>query len=206
MHITIKKFGGTSVGSIERILSVAKRIEEDYKAGEKIVTVVSAMSGETNRLVKLAQDMDPTYQGPAYDMLLASGEQVSVSLLSIALNKRGISAIPLLAHQVGIQTDTLFSDARIQNIQTDLILKLVKSGQIPLIAGFQGITSNGQVTTLGRGGSDTTAVALSAVLKQPVCEIYTDVPSIYTADPRLIKEALKIPKLSMEEMMEMAIL
>ena len=187
-------------------MAVADRIHECHQSGEKMVIVLSAMSGETNRLVQMAREIDPSYQGMAYDMLLASGEQVSISLLSIALNKKGLSAVPLLAHQVGIQTDSLFSSARIQNINTDLILKLIKQNKIPLIAGFQGVNKDNQITTLGRGGSDITAVALSAALKQSTCEIYTDVPNIYTADPRLIESAQKISQLSFEEMMEMAIL
>jgi len=202
----IKKFGGTSVGSIDRIMAVADKIHECHQSREKMVIVLSAMSGETNRLIQMAQEVDPDYKGMAYDMLLASGEQVSISLLSIALNKKGLKAVPLLAHQVGIQTDSLFSSARIQNINTDLILKLIKQNKIPLIAGFQGINKDNQITTLGRGGSDITAVALSAALKQSSCEVYTDVPNIYTADPRLIPSAQKIPRLSFEEMMEMAIL
>ncbi|MDE0151749.1 MAG: aspartate kinase [Bdellovibrionales bacterium] len=206
MNLFIKKFGGTSVGSIDRIMAVADRIYECHQSGEKMVIVLSAMSGETNRLVQMAQEINPAYKGMAYDMLLASGEQVSISLLSIALNKKGLSAVPLLAYQVGIQTDSLFSSARIQNINTDLILKLIKQNKIPLIAGFQGINKDNQITTLGRGGSDITAVALSAALKQSTCEIYTDVPNIYTADPRLVKTARKITQLSFEEMMEMAIL
>lgn len=187
-------------------MAVADRIYECHQSGEKMVIVLSAMSGETNRLVQMAQEINPAYKGMAYDMLLASGEQVSISLLSIALNKKGLSAVPLLAYQVGIQTDSLFSSARIQNINTDLILKLIKQNKIPLIAGFQGINKDNQITTLGRGGSDITAVALSAALKQSTCEIYTDVPNIYTADPRLVKTARKITQLSFEEMMEMAIL
>ena len=206
VDLFIKKFGGTSIGSIDRIMAVADRIYECHQSGEKMVIVLSAMSGETNRLVQMAQEIDPTYKGMAYDMLLASGEQVSISLLSIALNKKGLEAVPLLAHQVGIQTNSLFSSARIQNINTDLILKLIKQNKIPLIAGFQGVNKDNQITTLGRGGSDITAVALSAALKQPTCEIYTDVPNIYTADPRLITSAQKISQLSFEEMMEMAIL
>ena len=207
MKLFIKKFGGASVGSIDRILAVADKIHECHQSGEKMVIVLSAMSGETNRLIQMAKEIDSSsYKGLAFDMLLASGEQVSISLLSLALNKKGLKAVPLLAYQVGIQTDSLFSSARIKNINTDLILKLIKQNKIPLIAGFQGINQENQITTLGRGGSDITAVALSAALKQSFCEIYTDVPNIYTADPRLINSAQKIPKLSFEEMMEMAIL
>ena len=205
-QIMIKKFGGTSVGSIERVLAAADRIYEDYSAGEKIMVVVSAMSGETNRLIQLAGGIDPSYRGPAYDMLLSSGEQVSVGLLAIALGKKGISAVPLLAHQAGIQTDAVFSGARIENVKTDLIFKIIEEGKIPILAGFQGITNDHQITTLGRGGSDTTALAVAAALGQSVCEIYTDVPSIYTADPRIVPSAVKISELSFEEMMEMAIL
>ena len=187
-------------------MAVAERICECRQSGEKMVIVLSAMSGETNRLIQMAREIDPAYTGMAYDMLLASGEQVSISLLSIALKKKGLEAVPLLAHQAGIHTDSLFSSARIQNIKTNLILKLLKQNKIPLIAGFQGVNKDNHITTLGRGGSDITAVALSAALKQPFCEIYTDVPNIYTADPRLIPSAQKISQLSFEEMMEMAIL
>ena len=206
MEIRVKKFGGTSVGSIERIEAVAQRIEEDFAGGEKMAVVISAMAGETNRLVELARRIDPLYRGEAYDMLLASGEQISVSLLSMALKKRGLKTAPLLAKEAGIETDAFFSEARIQKIKTKTLLSHIESGVIPLIAGFQGLSPKGRITTLGRGGSDTTAAALTAALGQKCCEIYTDVPSIYTADPRLIKEARKIERLSLEEMMEMAIL
>ena len=188
-------------------MTVADRIHECRQSGEKMVIVLSAMSGETKRLIQMAREIDPSsYKGLAYDMLLASGEQVSISLLSLALNKKGLETVPLLAYQAGIQTDSLFSSARIKNINTDLILKLIKQNKIPLIAGFQGVNTENQITTLGRGGSDITAVALSVALKQSFCEIYTDVPNIYTADPRLINSAQKIFQLSFEEMMEMAIL
>lgn len=200
--IHIKKFGGTSVGSIERIEKVAERIAKDKD--QKQVVVVSAMSGETNRLVTLAKYIAPFNRGPAYDMLLASGEQVSVALLALALEKRNIKAIPMLAHQVGIETDALFSRARIQKINTEQIKKHLEAGYIPLVAGFQGVTNRNTITTLGRGGSDTTAVALAAAFKQPECEIFTDVPKVYTADPRLIEQATPIPKISFEEMMEMS--
>ncbi len=202
--IVVKKFGGTSVGSIERIEAVAERILQDTKAGQLPVVVASAMSGETNRLVRLAADIDPFYRGLAYDMLLASGEQVSIALLAMALEKRGLKAIPLLAYQVGIQTDSIFSKARIQEVKGQRLLELVKQGIIPVVAGFQGVTIDDRITTLGRGGSDTTAVALAASLGCEACEIYTDVPAVYTADPRLVPKAQEIPVLSFEEMMEMA--
>ena len=203
--IMVKKFGGTSVGSIERIEAVADRIVKDYKSsGKKQVVVVSAMSGETNRLVKLAQLMHPQYRGLAYDMLLASGEQVSIALLSMALDKRNIKALPLLAHQVGIKTDALFSRARILEIPSDTLYQHLREKDVLLIAGFQGVTGQNKITTLGRGGSDTTAVALAAALKQPSCEIFTDVPKVYTADPRLITDCKQISHLSFEDMMEMS--
>ena len=203
-QLYIKKFGGTSVGSIERIERVADRISKDKSLGQKILVVVSAMSGETNRLISLAKQIAPSYKGPAYDMLLASGEQVSVALLAIALKKRNIKATPLLAHQIGIKTNSLFSRARIQEIKTEQINACLKMNHIPLVAGFQGITKENTITTLGRGGSDTTAVALAVAFKQTECEIFTDVPKIYTADPRLIEQAIQISKLSFEEMMEMS--
>lgn len=200
----VKKFGGTSVGSIERIENVAERLIRDLKKGEFPIVVASAMSGETNKLVSLGNQIDPTYRGPAYDMLIASGEQVSVALLSIALHKRGYKAKPLLAYQLGIETDNLYSKARIQHIRTEVIQQLLSENIIPVVAGFQGIDSENNITTLGRGGSDTSAVAIAAALGFDACEIYTDVPAVFSADPRLVPKAKEIPKLSFEEMMEMA--
>ena len=202
--IVVKKFGGTSVGSIERIEAVAERVLADVKLGQKPIVVASAMSGETNRLVQLAKELDPFYRGPAYDMLVASGEQVSIALLAIALKKRGAQAVPLLAHQLGIHTDALFSKARITRIKTERLISFLGKGMIPIVAGFQGVTDGGWMTTLGRGGSDTTAVALAAAIGSGVCEIYTDVPAVYSADPRMVPEAREIPLLTFEEMMEMA--
>ena len=202
-EIMIKKFGGTSVGSIERIEAVANRIAKD-SANKKQVVVVSAMSGETNRLIQMARLMNPSYKGLAYDMLLASGEQVSVALLAMALEKKNIKALPLLAHQVGIKTNEIFSRARIQSIDTKLLKQHLNSANVLLIAGFQGVTDQNKITTLGRGGSDTTATALSAALQQPSCEIFTDVPKVYTADPRIIANCRQISYLSFEEMMEMS--
>lgn len=202
--IVVKKFGGTSVGSLERIEAVAERILEDQKNGQSPIVVASAMSGETNRLVKLAHDMNPMYRGLAYDMLLASGEQVSISLLAMALEKKGAKAIPLLAHQLGIRTDSIYSKARIQSVDSEKLLSYVNQGVIPVVAGFQGISAEDRITTLGRGGSDTTAVALAAAINSDVCEIYTDVPAVCSADPRLVKNVSEIPRLSFDEMMEMA--
>lgn len=203
-QVVVKKFGGTSVGSIERIEAVAARVIEDIKAGQKAVVVASAMSGETNRLVALANQVDPYYRGPAYDMLVASGEQVSIALLAMAFEKRGYHAEPLLAHQMGIQTDELFSKARIQNINVKRVNDLLAKNVIPIVAGFQGVTAEDRITTLGRGGSDTTAVAIAAAMESDECEIYTDVPAVFSADPRLVKRAREIPIITFEEMMEMA--
>lgn len=202
-RIVVKKFGGTSVGSIERVEAVAERIAQDVLSGQKPIIVLSAMAGETNRLVSLAYEINPKYRGPAYDMLLASGEQVSITLLAMALNKRGLVAKPLLAYQLGIQTDAIFSKARIQSVNEKKLLNLIDQGIIPIVAGFQGVAGD-EITTLGRGGSDTTAVALAAAIGASECEIFTDVPAIYTADPRLIATASEIKTLCFEEMMEMA--
>lgn len=202
--VIVKKFGGTSVGSIERIQNLAIRLQEDYNAGQKPVVVVSAMSGETNRLIELGHQIDSTNRGPAYDMLVATGEQVSVALLSMALNKLGLSAKPLLAYQIGIETDSLYSKARIQQIRTEAIENAIGAGLIPVIAGFQGVDAELNITTLGRGGSDTSAVAIAAALKCDHCEIYTDVPAVFSADPRLVPRARELAKISFEEMMEMA--
>lgn len=203
-QLVVKKFGGTSLGSIKQIQAVAKRITEDYKNGEHPLVVVSAMSGQTSRLIQMAGQMDPSYRGKAYDMLLSSGEQVSLALLSMALEKQGLKTTPLLAFQAGIHTDNLFSCARIRSIDTRAIKKILSEGAIPLIAGFQGVTEENQITTFGRGGSDLTAVALSVVLKRKMCEIYTDVSGVYTGDPRLIPQAGKLKRLGFSEMMEMS--
>lgn len=203
-QIIVKKFGGSSVGSISRIQKIADRILEDYKQGQLPVVVASAMSGQTDRLIGLADRIFPNYRGPAYDMLLASGEQVSIALLSMALEKRGLKNIPLLGYQAGIQTDHLFSRARIKDIKATRLKEAINKGFIPLVAGFQGTTTENRITTLGRGGSDLTAVALAVVLKQSLCEIYTDVEGVFTGDPRLIPSARKINQVGFSEMMEMA--
>ncbi len=206
MNLVVKKYGGTSVGTLERIESVASRLVEDIKRGETPIVVVSAMSGETNRLVAMAEKLDPDYRGLAYDMLVASGEQVSVALLAIALQKKGLKPQPLLAYQLGIQTDKIYSKARIQKIDGDKLLKYCENGFVPIVAGFQGVDEDDNITTLGRGGSDTTAVALAAAIKARDCEIYTDVAAVCTGDPRLIPNAKELYKVSFEEMMEMAAL
>ena len=179
-NVYVKKFGGTSVGSIERIENVADIVQQGISSGQKPIVVVSAMAGETNRLVRLANDIYPNYRGPAYDSLLASGEQVSMSLLAMALEKRGIKTESFLGFQLGIHTDSIFSRARIQSIDSSKLISCLEKNEVPIVAGFQGIDSMFRVTTLGRGGSDTTAVALSAALPGSVCEIFTDVSGVYT--------------------------
>ncbi len=203
--LVVKKFGGTSLGSLERIESIAQRVIDDIQAKkERPVLVASAMSGETNRLVSLAHKISPRDQSPAYDMLLASGEQVSVALLAMALNKRGVKSRPLLAFQLGIMTNALPGKASIESIAGNRLKELIDQGIVPVVAGFQGIDNQSNITTLGRGGSDTTAVALAYALKIPFCEIYTDVPAVFTADPRLVPQAQPLERVYFDEMMEMA--
>ena len=205
-NLIVKKFGGSSAGSIHKIKNIAKRLTEDLKRGEQPLVVLSAMSGWTDSLVQMAHKIYPHSQGEAYDMLVSSGEQISISLLSLALEKRGVKNKPLLAHQAGIQTSSLFSKAHIESIQTEKIKSLLKNKVMPLIAGFQGVTKQNEITTLGRGGSDLTAVALSSALNIKICEIYTDVTGVFTADPALIATARKQKSLSFSEMMEMSYL
>ncbi len=206
-NVLVKKFGGTSMGSMERIKKVTDRLVESFNKGERFVVVASAMSGETNRLVELAHNVNSNARGgEAYDLLLASGEQVSISLLALALQKKNMRASPMLAFQLGIKTDSIYSKARIQNIETSGLIRMLESGVIPVVAGFQGINEKDRVTTLGRGGSDTTGVALAAALNASACEIFTDVNGVYSADPRVEPKAVKIDQLNYEEMMEMATL
>lgn len=204
----VQKFGGTSVGSIERIKNVARWMLETQKAGHQVVGVVSAMSGETNRLVELAMQLNPQPYSKEYDMLLASGEQVSVALVALAINSMGGKARGLLGHQLGILTDSVYSKARIQGINADLLRAELARGVIPIVAGFQGVDVENNITTLGRGGSDTSAVALAAALQsqgcEVDCEIYTDVDGVYTTDPRLCSKARKLKTITYDEMMELA--
>lgn len=204
MALIVQKYGGTSVGSIERIKNVASRVKRTREAGHQVVVVVSAMSGETNRLVKLAYEVDPEPISREYDMLLASGEQVSTALVALALNRMGVPARSLLAHQIDFRTDATYSRARIESIGKDHLAACLARGEVPVVAGFQGIDAEGNITTLGRGGSDTTGVAVAAALSADVCEIYTDVDGIYTTDPNIVKGARKIPRISYEEMLELA--
>jgi aspartate kinase len=200
----VLKFGGTSVGSIERIRHVAKIVKKCRETEGPVCVVVSAMAGETNRLVALYEQLSGDTHTIEYDLLVASGEQASVSLVSTAMNGLGLKAQPLLGFQAGFVTNDARGRAKIKSIQTEKIFELSNAGIIPIVAGFQGADENGLITTLGRGGSDTSAVALAAALQAQRCDIYTDVSGVYTADPRICKQARKIEKMSFEEMMELA--
>ena len=205
----VQKYGGTSVGNVERIKAVARRVVQFKRDNwNKLVIVVSAMSGETNRLVALVKEVNPEAgaRTKSYDMAVSAGEQVSVGLMVAALEAEGIHALPFLAYQVGIVTDRSHGAAKIRSIQTDTIQKCWATGAIPVIAGFQGITETMDVTTLGRGGSDTSAVALAAALKASFCEINTDVDGVFTADPRYVKGAKLIEELDYETAIELAAL
>ncbi len=204
MAIIVQKYGGTSVGSLARIEAVAEQVIATVRQGHQVVVVLSAMSGETNRLLSLAKQLDKTPSPRELDMLLSSGEQVSISLLSIALIQRGFSAISLLAHQVGISTNNQFGRARISAIDTTRFHQAFELEQIVVVAGFQGVDNEGNITTLGRGGSDTSAVAMAAAIGAAECQIFTDVDGIYSADPRLVKSASKISALTYEEALTMA--
>ena len=204
MSLIVQKYGGTSVGSVERIEAVADKIAAFCKKGHEVVVAVSAMSGETNRLINLAQEVNDNPNRRELDVLLSTGEQVSISLLCMALNKRDIQAKSYTGHQVRILTDNAFGKARIKDIDSKKIFADLKAGFVTVIAGFQGIDEEGNITTLGRGGSDTTAVALAAALKADECQIYTDVDGVYTTDPRLVPDAKRLDKITFEEMLEMA--
>lgn len=204
MALIVQKYGGTSVGDPERILNVAKRVLKAREAGHDVVVVVSAMAGETNRLLALAKQMCKEPAGRELDQLLATGEQVTIALLSLAFHNLGQPSRSFLGSQVKILTDDSHTKARIQRIDADNIFKALKQGEIVVIAGFQGVTESGNITTLGRGGSDTTAVAMAAAMKADLCEIYTDVDGVYTTDPRICPNARKLAKISYEEMLELA--
>ena len=204
MPLIVQKYGGTSVGNIERIKNVAKKIKKAVDAGNKVVVVSSAMSGETDRLLGLTRELSSRPDPREQDMVVSTGEQVAIGLVAIALKELGIDAVSLAGWQVPIITDDVHTKARIKKIDTHRIRKHLDEGKVVIVAGFQGVTEGGDITTLGRGGSDTSAVALAAALKADVCEIYTDVPGVFTADPRIVENARKIPVISYEEMMEMA--
>ena len=204
MSLIVQKFGGTSVGSIERINAVADRIVATRKNGHEIAVVVSAMKGETDRLLKLAHEVSRDPNSRELDVLLATGEQVTIALLSMALEARKCPARSYTGAQVHIRTDSTYNKARIVDIDAARVTKTLKEGKVVVIAGFQGIDEHGDITTLGRGGSDTTAVAMAAALKADECHIYTDVDGVYTADPKIVPKARRLEYLTYEEMLELA--
>lgn len=204
MALIVQKYGGTSVGSTERIKNVANRIAKFKAAGHDVVVVVSAMSGETNRLVALAEAMQEYPDPREMDVILATGEQVTIGLLAMALKNIGLDAKSYTGWQVAVQTDCSHTKARIENIDADHIHADIKEGKVIIVAGFQGVDGNNDITTLGRGGSDTSAVAMAAALKADECQIYTDVDGVYTTDPRVVPEARRLKTISFEEMLELA--
>lgn len=200
----VLKFGGTSVGDIDRIKNVARKVEQEVKAGHQVAVVVSAMSGVTNQLVKYCNDIDKLHDAREYDAVVASGEQVTSGLLAIALQSLGIPARSWAGWQVPIRTDDTHGKARIVSIDTTEMEKSLQTGEVAVVAGFQGVSEQGRIATLGRGGSDTSAVALAAAVKADRCDIYTDVDGVYTTDPRIVAKARKLDKITYEEMLEMA--
>jgi aspartate kinase len=204
MALIVQKYGGTSVGSIERIRNVAKRVARFHREGHQLVVVVSAMAGETNRLLALAREVSPNPEPREVDVIAATGEQVTIGLLAIALHELGIKARSYTGAQVRILTDNAHGKARILEIDEARVRKDLANGTVVVVAGFQGVDSHGNVTTLGRGGSDTSGVALAAALKANECQIYTDVDGVYTTDPRIVPEARRLDKITFEEMLELA--
>lgn len=205
MALIVQKFGGTSVGTIERIQQVAEKVKKFRENGDDIVVVVSAMSGETNRLIDLAKQVtDGEPIARELDVMVSTGEQVTIALLAMALIKRGVPAVSYTGAQVRILTDSAYNKARILQIDDQKIRADLKAGRVVVVAGFQGVDEQGSITTLGRGGSDTTGVALAAALKADECQIYTDVDGVYTTDPRVVPKAQRLEKITFEEMLEMA--
>lgn len=204
MALIVQKYGGSSVGNIDRIHHVAEKVMKAKLEGHSIIVVVSAMYGETDRLIRLANALTQDHDPREYDILISSGEQVSMALLSMALNAKNCPARSFTGPQIGIQTDAIHTKARILEVKTEIIQRELQQGRIVVIAGFQGVNQHGDITTLGRGGSDTTAVAIAAAIKADECQIYTDVDGVYTTDPHLIAEARLIPQISFEEMLEMS--
>jgi aspartate kinase len=202
--LIVQKYGGTSVGSVERIREVAERVRSCHRQGHRLVVVVSAMAGETNRLLDLARQVAARPSERESDALVASGEQVSAALLALALQDLGVKASSFLGHQVRISTDSAFGRARIRSINKERLLAALDRGTVAVVAGFQGVDNDNNITTLGRGGSDTTGVALAAALAADVCEIYTDVDGVYTSDPRIVPHARKLDRISFDEMLELA--
>jgi len=204
MALIVQKYGGTSVANTERIKSVARRVAEYHRRGDRLVVVVSAMSGVTDSLIKLAKEIAPLPSEREMDMLLATGEQQTIALTAIALHALGVPAVSLTGAQAGIVTDGVHTKAKIHNITPRAVHALLDAGSVVIVAGFQGETAEGEITTLGRGGSDLTAIALAAALKADLCQIYTDVDGVYTADPRLVPNAQKLDQIAYDEMLELA--
>jgi aspartate kinase len=204
MALIVQKYGGTSVANTDRIKNVAQRVAEYHRRGDQLVVVVSAMSGVTDGLIKLAKDIAPLPSEREMDMLLATGEQQTIALTAIALHALGVPAVSLTGAQAGIVTDGVHTKAKIHNIAPKAVHELLQAGSVVIVAGFQGETPEGQITTLGRGGSDLTAIALAAALKADLCQIFTDVDGVYTADPRIVTGAKKLPEISYDEMLELA--
>jgi aspartate kinase len=204
MALIVQKYGGTSVGNTDRIKNVAARVAKYRAQGDQIVVVVSAMSGVTDNLIKLAKEIMPLPSEREMDVLLATGEQTTIALTAIALHSLNVDAVSLTGAQAGILTDGVHTKAKIQNITPKQVHDLLDSGKVVIVAGFQGQTPDGHITTLGRGGSDLTAIALAAALKAELCQIYTDVDGVYTADPRIVKTARKLPEIAYDEMLELA--
>ncbi len=204
MALIVQKYGGTSVGSIDRIKAVAERVARAYRSGGQLVVVVSAMAGETNRLLQLGAQLSDAPYPRESDALVATGEQVAAALLAIRLHALGCPAVSLLGHQLRIMTDSRHGAAKIKSVNCDRIERVLGTGHVVVVAGFQGVTPEGDITTLGRGASDLTAVALAAVLHAAACEIYTDVDGVYTADPNICPKARRLDRISYDEMLEMA--
>jgi aspartate kinase len=204
MALIVHKYGGTSMGSTERIKNVAQRVAKWHKAGHQMVVVPSAMSGETNRLLGLAKEITPNASPRELDMIASTGEQVSVGLLAMALEAIGVPAVSYAGWQVPVRTDSSFTKARIESIDDKRVRADLAAGKVVVITGFQGVDANGNLTTLGRGGSDTSAVAVAAAMKAEECLIFTDVDGVYTTDPRVVPEARRLESVTFEEMLEMA--
>ena len=204
MSLIVQKYGGTSVGTVERIEAVAKKVAASHREGNQLVVAVSAMSGETNRLIGLANEISSDTNLREMDVLVSTGEQVTIALLCMALQKLGIDALSYTGSQVRILTDNAHGKARIKEIDSHRLQGALQAGKVVVVAGFQGVDEEGNITTLGRGGSDTTAVALAAALQADECQIYTDVDGVYTTDPRLVSDARRLDKITFEEMLEMA--
>lgn len=200
----VMKFGGTSVADLDRVRRVARHVKREVDAGHQVAVVVSAMAGETNRLVELCKEASPLHDAREYDCVVASGEQVSSGLLAITLQSMGVEARSWLGWQIALKTDSAHGSARIDEIDGDRLIERLDMGQVAVVAGFQGISPESRIATLGRGGSDTTAVAIAAAIKADRCDIYTDVDGVYTTDPRIVPEARRMDKVSFEEMLEMA--